>query len=245
MLLSILAVGTRGDLEPLIALGVGLARAGHQVRLGTHQKFEPFVRRMGLEFVEVAEGVLSAESTRARQRWAIAGRWLPSAVGFVLDAQAVASRRLADAVSGCEGCDAIIASDLATQPLVRSIRRGAGLPPSLSGEPITAMEVSRTLTLYSWSPAVLPPPVPGASPWSHVVGYCFLDQSMDPDPPAGLVEFLNAGPAPVCIAYGSMPREEAVTSLRRRRPPRRDGDDRLHDPRGPSFGAGSEHALPA
>jgi UDP:flavonoid glycosyltransferase YjiC (YdhE family) len=47
---AILAVGTRGDVEPLIALGDGLAAAGVDVRFATHADFEPIVRAHGFEF---------------------------------------------------------------------------------------------------------------------------------------------------------------------------------------------------
>jgi UDP:flavonoid glycosyltransferase YjiC (YdhE family) len=47
---TILAVGSRGDVQPLIALGKGLKAAGHEVRFATHADFEPAVREHDLEF---------------------------------------------------------------------------------------------------------------------------------------------------------------------------------------------------
>ncbi|KAM5341552.1 hypothetical protein ACJ41O_014583 [Fusarium nematophilum] len=43
-------VGSRGDVQPFIALGNELQRHGHRVRLATHDMFENFVRGAGLEF---------------------------------------------------------------------------------------------------------------------------------------------------------------------------------------------------
>ena len=40
MHITILTVGSRGDVQPFIALGVGLKQAGHQVRLATHYNFK-------------------------------------------------------------------------------------------------------------------------------------------------------------------------------------------------------------
>ncbi|CAF3973431.1 unnamed protein product [Rotaria sp. Silwood1] len=45
-----LIVGTRGDVQPFIALGQALRAKGHRVRLATHETFRSFVRGNGLEF---------------------------------------------------------------------------------------------------------------------------------------------------------------------------------------------------
>jgi sterol 3beta-glucosyltransferase len=50
MKITMLTVGTRGEVEPLAALGVGLQAAGYQVRVATHPTFEGFIREAGLEF---------------------------------------------------------------------------------------------------------------------------------------------------------------------------------------------------
>ncbi|KXX80126.1 Sterol 3-beta-glucosyltransferase [Madurella mycetomatis] len=46
-------VGSRGDVQPFVALGVELQRHGHRVRLTTHDTFSDFVRASGLEFFPV------------------------------------------------------------------------------------------------------------------------------------------------------------------------------------------------
>lgn len=46
-------VGSRGDVQPFIALGNELQRHGHRVRLATHGQFEDFVRKAGLEFFSI------------------------------------------------------------------------------------------------------------------------------------------------------------------------------------------------
>jgi UDP:flavonoid glycosyltransferase YjiC (YdhE family) len=52
--ITILTSGTRGDVQPLIALAVGLQQAGYQVRFATHERFHPFVAAHGLPFVALA-----------------------------------------------------------------------------------------------------------------------------------------------------------------------------------------------
>jgi hypothetical protein len=46
-------VGSRGDVQPFIALGNELQRYGHRVRLATHDVFGNFVRDSGLEFYPI------------------------------------------------------------------------------------------------------------------------------------------------------------------------------------------------
>lgn len=46
-------VGSRGDVQPFIALGNELQKDGHRVRLATHNTFERFVLDSGLEFYPI------------------------------------------------------------------------------------------------------------------------------------------------------------------------------------------------
>lgn len=54
MRIAIIAIGTRGDVQPYIALGQGLMKAGHTVRLATHKDFEDLVRSYGLDFWSIS-----------------------------------------------------------------------------------------------------------------------------------------------------------------------------------------------
>ena len=54
MKITISAVGTRGDVQPMLALGAGLIKAGHQVTLATHQNFADVVRKHGLSYLPLA-----------------------------------------------------------------------------------------------------------------------------------------------------------------------------------------------
>jgi hypothetical protein len=46
-------VGSRGDVQPFVALGNELQESGHRVRLATHNVFEGFVTKAGLEFYPI------------------------------------------------------------------------------------------------------------------------------------------------------------------------------------------------
>ena len=57
MRLTILTIGTRGDLVPYLALGLGLAGAGHEVTLATYPDFEEEIQGRGLGFYPLSGGV--------------------------------------------------------------------------------------------------------------------------------------------------------------------------------------------
>jgi UDP:flavonoid glycosyltransferase YjiC (YdhE family) len=70
-------------------------------------------------------------------------------------------------------------------------------------EPFGELDRQQQLLLYAYSAAVAPPP-PDWGPWINVTGYWFLERQADWTPPPALVEFLNDGPPPVCVSFGTM-----------------------------------------
>ncbi|KAJ5170112.1 uncharacterized protein N7500_002895 [Penicillium coprophilum] len=46
-------VGSRGDVQPFVALGTELQNVGHRVRIATHNVFEQFILEAGLEFYPI------------------------------------------------------------------------------------------------------------------------------------------------------------------------------------------------
>jgi sterol 3beta-glucosyltransferase len=50
MKITINTFGTRGDIQPYIALSLGLQQSGHSVRIFTHQIFAAFIKKYGLDF---------------------------------------------------------------------------------------------------------------------------------------------------------------------------------------------------
>ncbi|OCK82777.1 glycosyltransferase family 1 protein [Lepidopterella palustris CBS 459.81] len=48
-----LTIGSRGDVQPYIALCKALIEEGHQPRIATHAEFEPWIRRHGIDFAPV------------------------------------------------------------------------------------------------------------------------------------------------------------------------------------------------
>jgi sterol 3beta-glucosyltransferase len=67
-------VGSRGDVQPFIALGTAHQRYGHRIRLATHSVFAEFVRKSGLEFYPIGgdpEDLMSV-SAYAVFKWSLA-----------------------------------------------------------------------------------------------------------------------------------------------------------------------------
>jgi sterol 3beta-glucosyltransferase len=77
-------------------------------------------------------------------------------------------------------------------------------------------QVQQSPTIYGFSPSVIPKPADWRN--TEVTGYWFLDAAPDWTPPAELIAFLQAGPPPVYIGFGSMgsrkPEETADLVLR-------------------------------
>lgn len=256
--------GSRGDLQTLVALGKGLAVAGHDVTVATHRSFESLVTANGLAFRR-----LSGDSEQffkgiggitLREKWRnplspirFANRFL----GPFMD------RLFTESLEICRDADAVL-----YWPFLRvgpSIAEKLKLPcfavahypmpylatgdfPNAFFSPWPRLERSRlynrftyatarpffwrlvreqlnrwrqslglkTLStreearrvraiphLLGFSQAVLPRP----RDWprdTHATGYWFLDADASETTPPGLDEFLAAGPAPVCIGFGSM-----------------------------------------
>ncbi|PHU13467.1 Sterol 3-beta-glucosyltransferase UGT80A2 [Capsicum chinense] len=57
---------------------------------------------------------------------------------------------------------------------------------------------------YIWSPHLVPKPKDWG-PKIDVVGFCFLDLATGYEPPESLVNWLEAGPKPIYIGFGSLP----------------------------------------
>lgn len=56
----ILTYGTRGDVEPFVALSLGLQKAGHEVTLATAEQFQSWVTSFGLPYAPITNASLDA-----------------------------------------------------------------------------------------------------------------------------------------------------------------------------------------
>ena len=261
MTIALLAAGSRGDVQPYVALGVALRARGHAVRVAAPVPFRDLVESHGLMFHPVGgdmEGLMGdpsvQEAMRASNPLAVIRSFRKlGALAFALQAG------LAEA---CDDADAVVFHPGASIGHVAALRRG--LPSILATPfPMTPTRAFPSLIFYTWprlggwanrlthqifervmwrtskgnierfyrtssdglreplrmpfpehvterhptivscSPKVFPKP----ADWPdhvHLTGYWYLDPEPDWVPSSELEAFLNDGPPPVYIGFGSM-----------------------------------------
>lgn len=98
------------------------------------------------------------------------------------------------------------AEQLLWQPLRGSVNRARqnvlGLAPLSFGGPFRRFREEGWPVLYGWSPSLLPKPPDWPANLS-VTGHWYLDRSAGWEPPRELVDFIESGPRPVCVGFGS------------------------------------------
>lgn len=264
MNITILTYGSRGDVQPFVALAHGLQKNGHQVKLAAPHRFVDFVTTHGVPFVPLA-----GDPEEISKRFNDAGHNALKMVSAIRDyVTSIALDVSRDAFAACDDADLIVHSFLFTTgghslaymrgipdvsiqtfPIFAPTR--AYPPVALSSLPTGALSYfghwlntqifwyggnsgynqqrkqhpdifsfdlfwpfdekpprRATPLLFAVSPTVLPP-APDSTNRASVVGYFFLDSPADYQPPAALTCFLDAGPAPVCVTFGSMIHRDA------------------------------------
>jgi sterol 3beta-glucosyltransferase len=110
MHITIVAVGSRGDVQPCVALGLGLRQAGYRVRIATHDIFADFVSRYGLEFAPIEGDPRQTMAEESGQEWQKSGKSLVRFVRGMRNLFTFESlkKSLNDTVEACHGTDAIL-----------------------------------------------------------------------------------------------------------------------------------------
>jgi sterol 3beta-glucosyltransferase len=116
MHVAILTIGSHGDVQPYVALGVALKDAGHTVTLATSADFEPFVCQYGLDFTPIAGGIRELlETDEGRQVLNTAGRpvrMLRGIMRIVRRVEPLIDQIVRDVSQACLGADRVIAASL-------------------------------------------------------------------------------------------------------------------------------------
>lgn len=106
MNILILAVGSRGDVQPFVALGTRLQQAGYSVTVAAPALFESFVRGYGLNFAPLNDGFLKLKDTSAGKATLEKGRG--SGLSLIKQVMPLLRELIADAWTAAQGTDAVI-----------------------------------------------------------------------------------------------------------------------------------------
>ncbi|GAB4581330.1 MAG: glycosyltransferase [Anaerolineales bacterium] len=262
MHITILALGSRGDVQPFVPLGKALQKAGHRVRVATFELFAPMIREAGLEFY------LLRGDAQALLNTAMTGDHAPQNTSPLQAMRALSrsygqlTQTLPQDLAGVRGTDLILnqlpsnlfGGDLAEHlgiswaivaviPLTRTsafplmgfsralswvpgfnrftywfgeqmgwqlFRKTVnrlrtktwGLPPQPFFGPFKSNAQKQIPVVCGFSEQVAPRP-PDWGSHVHLTGWWFPEEPAWIPPPE-LVQFLEAGPPPVFIGFGSM-----------------------------------------
>ncbi|MDZ4721987.1 MAG: glycosyltransferase [Roseiflexaceae bacterium] len=106
MKIIIIAPGSRGDVQPYVALGTGLHKVGHSVSIMTTQDFQRLITDHGLAFVDMGG---SAETAAAGMQALIEqGDLLKILASTGQGAQQMAYQAAVRGLEACQGADLIV-----------------------------------------------------------------------------------------------------------------------------------------
>ncbi len=110
--ITLLTSGTRGDVQPYVALGLGLQAAGLAVRLVAPEAFRSFVARSGLPFAGFAgnpsELLARPDAQAALNDSGNPIRTLQASLRYAEEAQPIYRQMLASAWEACQGSRALV-----------------------------------------------------------------------------------------------------------------------------------------
>ncbi len=128
MLITLLIAGSRGDIQPAIALGVGLKKAGYQVRLVTFEIFRSLVTGHGLDYSPIHLDMPTILAQRGQPELfdsgAMAFRFLPEIIKVF---QVMYEQMARDFWEAASGSDALIGGP-ASDWLASSIAEMLAIP---------------------------------------------------------------------------------------------------------------------
>ncbi|MEM9543076.1 MAG: glycosyltransferase [Cyanobacteria bacterium P01_E01_bin.42] len=165
MHITILTFGSRGDVQPYLALGVGLQQAGYNVRLAAPPPFADFIQSKGLEFMPIEGEPQAMLEGEAGQKWLENNKNNPLVVfsDYAEVVRPVLRQQFDCSLAACEGTDAIIYGFLAM--VAPHIAEAANIPVFLG--------MLQPYTPTTAFPSVFIPPNPNLGPlynWgSHVL----------------------------------------------------------------------------
>ncbi len=109
--ITIVTTGSRGDVQPFIALGLGLTASGHAVRLATNALYADWIQGHGLDFGPVEGDPMGAVQGKQGRDWMETGRrGLGFVRGFREYTGPILHQATADVLATCADTDLILFS---------------------------------------------------------------------------------------------------------------------------------------
>jgi sterol 3beta-glucosyltransferase len=105
MRITILTLGSRGDVQPFVALGIGLKQVGHQVTLCTSDRFRQFITDYGLNYAYMNDDLINLIDTD-EGRAALESKGNP--LRLLQQVKPIIRRSLDEAWAAAQGTEAII-----------------------------------------------------------------------------------------------------------------------------------------
>jgi UDP:flavonoid glycosyltransferase YjiC (YdhE family) len=113
MRILIVTMGSRGDVQPYIALGQGLQAAGHVVKIATHTNFQSFVEDYGLLFAPLHADMRALMKTDSgHHMWAAGANSALYGHRFFQTIRPLTRRIAQDCLHACRGADIVLGSML-------------------------------------------------------------------------------------------------------------------------------------
>jgi UDP:flavonoid glycosyltransferase YjiC (YdhE family) len=106
---SLIAFGTRGDVQPYLALAHGLRAAGHSVRLAAGRNFREWIEREGIAFAPIDLDIQEMMRSPDGVRW-VEGSRLFTMQHMRRLFRPVAAVVTEGALAACEGADVVVGS---------------------------------------------------------------------------------------------------------------------------------------
>ncbi|HIG30297.1 MAG TPA: glycosyltransferase [Verrucomicrobiales bacterium] len=114
MNITVLTAGSRGDIQPLLALCIELRRNGHSVLVASHSNFRGFVEKTATPFISIMANHQDWLATESGVKWIETGS---SMIGFFKGLKNFFEPVLEDmfrgSIEACQGADLILFSSLA------------------------------------------------------------------------------------------------------------------------------------
>jgi len=129
MRVTVMAMGSRGDVQPFIALAHGLRRAGQDVCLATHAEFLPLIDGRGIDFREIRANPRELlEHERAQTMLAAVENALAFLIHFTHLLKPFFTEMMRDGLRAAEGADALVLSNVSLIGGVHQVAEAMGVP---------------------------------------------------------------------------------------------------------------------